>query len=198
LPRSSPDSARPPERWHAAGPLNSDRRYAWCGPSLLALDLDGWCAGRSFSGLFFREARHLSVVRLELFGEAPEAGAMAEGPRTIEASFLYPPVESTGGGGSGSGGSSRRHGVLARGIDLTARWRVRPASVELSVWITNRWQEEIEVPAAWRLAADFADLQQAMSGAEGYGSRAAEVREAAERDTEVRETGLPAAVVLAC
>lgn len=174
-PRDGGPATAPPRispRWHAAGPLNSDRRYAWCGPSLLVLDLDGWSCGDSFSGLFFREARHLSIARLELFGAAPIAGSLAEGPNAIETSFLYPPVDSAGGGGSGSGGSSRRHGVLARGLDLSAGWRVRPASVELSVWITNRWQDELEVPAAWRLGADFADLQQAMSGADGFGARA--------------------------
>jgi glycogen debranching enzyme len=164
---------RSPDRWHAAARLASDHRYAWCGPSLLALDLDGWCGGRSFGGLYFREARHLSVARLELFGDVLVAGSLAEGPRSIEASFLYPPVESAGGGGSGSGGGSRRHGVLTRGLDLAARWRIRPASLEVAVWITNRWQEEVEVPAAWRLGADFADLQQAMRGAEGFGAQAA-------------------------
>jgi hypothetical protein len=137
------------------------------------LDLDGWCGGRSWSGLYFREARHLSLARLELFGEELVAGSLAEGPRAIESSFLYPPVEITGGGGSGSGGSSRRHGVLAHGLDLAARWRVRPASLEASVWITNRWQDEVEVPAAWRLGADFADLQQALGGAKGFGARVA-------------------------
>jgi hypothetical protein len=63
--------------------------------------------------------------------------------------------------------------VLAHGLDLAARWRVRPASLEASVWITNRWQDEVEVPAAWRLGADFADLQQALGGAKGFGARVA-------------------------
>ncbi|HUO86767.1 MAG TPA: glycogen debranching N-terminal domain-containing protein, partial [Thermoanaerobaculia bacterium] len=134
--------------------------------------LDGWCDGHSFSGYFFREARHLSVLALELFGEPPVVGSIAEGPHAIEASFLYPPVTATGGGGSGSGGSSRSHGVLARGLDLVVLWRAHPASLELRVAITNRWQDELEVPAAWRLAADFADLQQAVGGTTGFGAEA--------------------------
>ena len=160
-----------PARWRAGAFLQTALRYAWCGPSLLAVDIDGWCSGRSFSGYFFREARHLSLLRLELFGEEPVLGSIAEGPHAVEASFLYPPVEQTGGGGSGSGGGSRHHGLLSRGIDLAARWRVRPASLVVRVRIANRWQEEVEIAAAWRLAADFADVQQASAG-EGFGARA--------------------------
>ncbi|HVS63575.1 MAG TPA: glycogen debranching N-terminal domain-containing protein [Thermoanaerobaculia bacterium] len=151
--------------------MRTEHRHAWCGPSLLAMDAEAWCGGGTFSGYFFREARHLSVLRLELFDEDPELGSIAEGPQTIEASFLYPPVETRGGGGSGSGGATLRHGLLARGVDLSACWRVRPASLTVRVRIAVRAHDEVEVPVAWRLAADFADLQQAAAGHGGFDAR---------------------------
>lgn len=160
----------PRARWHATSRLQSRLHHAWCGPSVLALDLDGWCGGESFSGFFFREARHLSVARFELHGEEPVLGSLAGSPHALETSFLWPPVESAGGGGSGSGGAGERYGVPFRGIDLAARWRVRPASIELRLTVTARWQDAVEVPVAWRLDADFADLQQAAAGEPGPGS----------------------------
>lgn len=168
--------------WHASAALSTRMRAAWCGSSLLALGVDGWCGGPewgspSFEGWYFREARHLSHARLELFGEPPVLGSIAEGPHRMETSFLYPPVESRGGGGSGSGGSSVRHGVPARGLDLFASWRVRPASLELVVRLTARWQEEVAVETAWELGTDFADIQQAIGDDElaspgGFGADA--------------------------
>src|SRR5690606_14997819 len=90
-----------------------DLRLAWCGPSLLALGNDGTCRGRGPSGYFFREARFLSRFGLEVEGEPPACGSVAsEEPHALEFSYLYPPVETSGGGGSGSGMSGEKQGLL--------------------------------------------------------------------------------------
>lgn len=147
-------------------------RFAWCGPSLLALDAGGWAGTGSFDGWYFREARHLSAARLELFGEPPVLASFAAGPQAIEQSFVYPEAEAVGGGGSGSGGAGERHGVPTRGLDLFLHWRVRPASLEVTVRLTSRWRDDLDVDLSWALAADFADLQQALAGEAGFGGRA--------------------------
>jgi glycogen debranching enzyme len=139
--------------------VSGHSRCAWCGPSLLALGPDGWLDGAPVSGLYFREARHLSALRLELFGEAPVHASLADvAPARLEAAYLYPPVGARRGGGSGSGRQRRRHGVLERGLDLRLVYRVRPASLEVDLDIAARWDEEADVELAWRLGADFADL----------------------------------------
>lgn len=165
----------PPASWHAEAALGMPFRFAWCGPSLFALEAGGWVDGGSFGGWFFREARHLSTARLELFGEPPVLASFAAGPQAIEQSFVYPEAEEGGGGGSGSGGGGGRHGVPTRGLDLFLTWRVRPASIEVSLRLTSRWRDDLEVDLAWALAADFADLQQALAGEAGFGARATAV-----------------------
>ncbi|MBW3575997.1 MAG: pyridoxal-phosphate dependent enzyme [Actinobacteria bacterium] len=66
--------------------------------------------------------------------------------------------------GSGSGGDHERHGILSRGLDLDTRFRVRPASVEVALAVTNRWNEHVEFDLSWELAADFAAMSEAMGG----------------------------------
>ncbi|HEX6201666.1 MAG TPA: glycogen debranching N-terminal domain-containing protein, partial [Thermoanaerobaculia bacterium] len=158
--------------WRAEAALGLPYRSAWCGPSLLVLETGGGVGGGSVAGWYFREARHLSAARLELFGEAPALASFAAGPQAIEQSFVYPEAEEVGGGGSGSGGSGERHGVPTRGLDLFLGWRVRPASIELTLRLTSRWRDDLEVDLAWALGADFADLQQALAGEAGPGAAA--------------------------
>src|SRR5690348_8941621 len=50
----------------------ADTRYAWKGPSLLITTARGECAPHEFlTGFYFREARHLSALRLEVNGSTP-------------------------------------------------------------------------------------------------------------------------------
>lgn len=141
-------------------------RQAWRGPSLLVLDDGGRAGGLDLSGFYFHETRHLSVSRLRVQGEDPVACSAAEtGPDSLEFSFIYPPVKTQGGGGSGSGGDDRRHGILTRGLDLFLRFRVRPASVNVDLSLTSRWDDEVDVRLEWELAADFVGVLQAMGGA---------------------------------
>jgi glycogen debranching enzyme len=145
--------------------LRTATRCAWRGPSLLVLDTDGWAGRHGLTGYYFREARFLRTLRLELFGERPYLCSLSDpDPPRIEAIYLYPPVSSRGGGGTGSGGTSERHGILARGIDLDVTYRVRAASLEVNVLLTSRWNLEAEIELAFVLDADFADLQEALDG----------------------------------
>ncbi|MBW3628118.1 MAG: hypothetical protein KY464_02360 [Gemmatimonadetes bacterium] len=142
-----------------------DIRQAWRGPALLVLDNRG-CAGTTpLTGFFFRETRYLSKLRLLINGEAPVPASAAEvAASELEFSWIYPPVETRGGGGSGSGMDHERFGILSRGLDFDVRFRVRPASVEATLAITSRWNEHVEFDLAWELAADFASMSEAMGG----------------------------------
>lgn len=141
-------------------------RQAWRGPAMLVLDNDARAGSDvELSGFYFRETRYLSALRFRINGEDPICASAAEvGSSEMEFSYTYPPVEVRGGGGSGSGGDHERHGILSRGLDLDLRFRVRPASVEVTLALTSRWNEQIELDLAWSLAADFAAMSEAMTG----------------------------------
>lgn len=139
-------------------------RYAWCGPAVLVTDNRGRAGTESLTGFFFRETRHLSDLRLEVQGEEPFPCSVAvTGPHEIEHSFVYPPVESQGGGGSGSGGQGERRGVPYRGLDLDVRHRVRPSSFEVVARLTSRWRD-VDVRVGWLVGADFAGLSEVQAG----------------------------------
>jgi glycogen debranching enzyme/NAD(P)-dependent dehydrogenase (short-subunit alcohol dehydrogenase family) len=131
----------------------SDIIYAWRGPSLLVVDNQG-CAGKQHrSGFFFREARYLSELRLEIQGESPFSCSLAAvAANELEFNYVYPEKE---GGGSDRGGEHR--GVIYGNLDLRLSYRVSPCGLIATLWITNRWQDRVEVDVAWALAADFAD-----------------------------------------
>ena len=142
--------------------LTALTRCAWRGPSLLVLDSDGWVGQHPLSGFYFREARFLSQLRLQAFGEKIYLCSLSDvAPQLIESSFMYPPVAERGGGGSGSGGTGKRHGILFRSIDFDLRTRVRPASLEIHSGICCRFDEEAELELAWQVGADFADIEEA-------------------------------------
>lgn len=144
--------------------LTTFTRCGWRGPSLLVLDNDGWLAGRPFSGYFFRETRFLSCLELSLFGDRPWLCSLTDvEPALVEGTYIYPPVESRGGGGSGSGGTGSTHDILYRDLDLDLRYHIHPSSLEVHLVVTSRWQDA-ELDLAWRLDADYADLLEAEEG----------------------------------
>jgi glycogen debranching enzyme len=143
--------------------------YAWRGPSLLISDERGECGeSDQLTGYYFREARHLRTLRLEVNGEPPwlcEAGVSA--PDALDLVLLHPERKRFGGGGSGESGDEiekDEHGIPLRALDLRLRYRVRVASLEVSLTLANRSSLEVELEAAWILDADFADLQEAHGG----------------------------------
>ena len=82
--------------------------YAWKGPSLLITDSRGECGPATrLSGYYFREARFLSTLRLEINGDAPwlcEAAAID--PETLALNYVHPELTEPGGGGTAPGSVS--------------------------------------------------------------------------------------------
>lgn len=154
-------------RFPLAG-IRPDHRCAWRGPAALVVDPRGWAGAHPLTGFYFRQARFLRGLRFEIGGEEPYPCSFAEAaPHELEFTFIHPEVERGGGGGSGSGGLARRRGLLYRNLDLRLRYRVRPASLEATLWITSRWQDEAELEVAWLLSADFAGVDEAHFGTGG-------------------------------
>src|SRR5436190_18537036 len=94
--------------------------YAWKGPSLFIANTRGDCGeDQTLSGYFFREARFLRTLRLEIDGEEPWlCEAAAVDPHTLSFAYVYPEIAEYGGGGSGQ--SSDTEPANARGIPQRA------------------------------------------------------------------------------
>src|SRR5438876_8988683 len=80
--------------------------YAWKGPSLFIANTRGECGDdQRLSGYYFREARFLRTLRLEIDGDPPllcEAAAISPDSRSFN--YVYPEIAEYGGGGSGQAG----------------------------------------------------------------------------------------------
>src|ERR687895_2216856 len=106
------------------------QRYAWLGPSLLVTDERGECGERDpLSGYYFREARHLRTLRVEINGVAPWlcAGG-SSGHDRLDLVYVYPELTSFGGGGTDVSDDTTwtdAHGASQRAIDIRLRLRVR-------------------------------------------------------------------------
>ena len=147
----------------------SDFRYAWYGPSLLITSLRGDCDDRTrLTGYYFREARHLSALRLEINGESP--WLCADGVtshRQLDFVFVYPEMTRFGGGGTDVSDDTTwtdAHGVPQRAVDLRLTQRLRYDGVDLLLTLANRSSAVINLRVAWILGADFADVQEVFSG----------------------------------
>jgi glycogen debranching enzyme len=144
-------------------------RYAWRAASLLVTNERGECGGSdALSGYYFREARHLSALRLEINGVAPWLCADGSpGPDQLDFVYAYPELVRFGGGGTDvSDDTTWRddHGVTQRAIDLRLRYRVGPGGLDAELVLTNRSRERVELDVAWGVDADFADIQEAHGG----------------------------------
>src|SRR5829696_4642889 len=143
--------------------------YAWHGQSLLVVNNRGECGDdESLSGFYFREARHLRTLRLELNGERPWlCEAAAVGPQTLAFNYVHPELTQFGGGGSDESQgevTTGGHGVPHRALDVRVRYEVEVASLHISLMITNRSRRDIAVEQSWTLDADFADIEEAHEG----------------------------------
>lgn len=136
--------------------------YAWRGASTLIVDNEGSAGTVQLTGFYFRQARFLRGLRLEVNGETPYPCSLAEvSPHELEFGYIHPEVEKGGGGGSGSGGLGRKGDLLYRDLDLRLRYRIHPASLEATLYIANRWQDRVDLDLAWVLAADYATMDEA-------------------------------------
>jgi glycogen debranching enzyme len=145
------------------------QRYAWHGPSLLVTDERGECGERDhLSGYYFREARHLRTLRLEINGTAPwlcAGGATSQDE--LDFVYVYPELTRFGGGGTDvSDDTTWRdpHGVSQRAIDVRLQLRMRLAGMDGAVTLTNRSREPVKLSISWVMDADFADVQEAHGG----------------------------------
>src|SRR5688572_93983 len=144
-------------------------QYAWRGPSLLIVNLRGDCDGATpLAGFYYREARFLSTLRLEIDGHPPwlcESAAPA--PDQLTFAYTHPEVAEFGGGGTGQSGDDvpkDERGLPQRSINLRLSYRIRVASLEIVLAITNCALEELDFELALLCGADFADIQEASGG----------------------------------
>jgi glycogen debranching enzyme len=147
--------------------------YAWKGPSLLITDGRGDCGDHEpLSGYYFREARFLRTLRLEIDGVSPwlcEAASVA--PDTMAFTYVHPELTTFGGGGTGQAGDETTydaHGIPHRALDLRVRLTARVADVLVALTIANRSRQLVECEVAWVLGADFADILEAHEGARAW------------------------------
>jgi glycogen debranching enzyme len=150
--------------------VRKGRRTCWFGPTLLVVDGRGECGDDDpETGLFFREARHLSRLSLAMSGGPlwPCAAGVTDA-RTAAHVYVYPELEEFGGGGTGAAGDVETRnaaGIVYRSIDVRVVHRVELDGVTLEVHVGNRAMEPVTLRAQLRLAADFADLQEVLGGA---------------------------------
>jgi glycogen debranching enzyme len=147
--------------------------YAWKGPSLLITDGRGDCGDHEpLSGYYFREARFLRTLRLEVDGVSPwlcEAASVA--PDTLAFTYVHPELTTFGGGGTGQAGDETTydaHGIPHRALDLRVRLTARVADVLVALTIANRSRQLVECEVAWALSADFADILEVHEGTRAW------------------------------
>jgi glycogen debranching enzyme len=149
--------------------VRPDILYAWKGPALFIVNTRGECGGdQALSGFYYREARFLRTLRLEVNGHRPwlcEAAAVA--PDRLEFTYVHPDVATPGGGGTGHS-DDREHedadGLPERALDVRVTCDVRLDALNIQLTITNRAMRPLTFAVSWALDADFADIQEALSG----------------------------------
>lgn len=142
---------------------------AWSGPSLLAVTPQGRCGDEEpLTGYYFREARFLRTLRIEVDGETPwlcEAASVS--PSALAFIYSYPEITDFGGGGSGSSGDEipvNGRGIPQRALAIDVSYTVGCDGLTVSVRATNHAKSTVECELAFVLDTDFADIQEALSG----------------------------------
>ena len=143
--------------------------YAWRGPSLLIVTDDGRSGAEDpLSGFYHREARFLSELRLTVNGTVPwlcECAAVQ--PDLLAFNFVYPELSAPGGGGTGQSDDEEHldaQGTPERALDIRLLYRVRVASLDVGIVVTNRSRREVRAELGCAFAADFADILESQSG----------------------------------
>lgn len=149
--------------------VRSDILYAWKGPSLLIVSMRGECsAEHPLSGFYFREARFLRTLRLEINGERPWlCEAASVDPEHLALNFVHPEIKQPGGGGTGQSRDEETvdaHGIPERSLDLRLSYHVGVAALDVVLIVTNSARGAVTFELAWDLGTDYADIQEAQSG----------------------------------
>jgi len=143
--------------------------YAWKGPCLLIVNPRGECGDdQPLSGFYFREARFLRTLRLEINGERPWLCETASvDPTSLALTFVHPEITEPGGGGTGQAGDEEgtdAHGLPERSLDVRLVYRVGITDLSIALVVVNRARRPLTCELALDLGADFADIQEAQSG----------------------------------
>jgi glycogen debranching enzyme len=149
--------------------IRADERCAWHGQSLLITDVNGTCGENlSLSGYYFREARFLRTLRLELNGHRPWLCEASTNVSELGFAYVYPEIAEYGGGGTGQSQDVTPvddRGIPQRAIDIRVRYIVGIASLEVEAVLTNRaTRRDVAFDLSWIVDADFADIQEALGG----------------------------------
>jgi glycogen debranching enzyme len=149
--------------------VRPDILYAWKGPSLLIVSTRGECAGdQPLAGYYFREARFLRTLRLDINGESPwlcEAAAID--PESLTFNFVHPEIKEPGGGGTGQSGDevgTDDNGIPERAFNIRVTFRVGIAGLTVTAAIANSTLRPLHCKLAWTVGVDFADILEAQSG----------------------------------
>jgi glycogen debranching enzyme len=142
--------------------------YAWRGPSLLITSIRGECdADQQLSGFYFREARYLRTLVLEINGVRPWlCEAATQDPTSLVLTFVHPEITEPGGGGTGQAGDEEgvdADGIPERSLDVRLSYVVHVARLDITLAIANRARRPVACELALRLGADFADIQEAQA-----------------------------------
>src|SRR5215216_3693698 len=148
--------------------IRADSLYAWKGSSVLITTARGDCdATLPLAGYYYREARFVRTLRIEVNGQAPwlcESAVVA--PDTLTLTYVHPEITEPGGGGTGQAGDEEgtdAHGLPERALDLQLSYRVGAARLEATLLITNRARRSLTFDVACAIDTDFADIQEAQS-----------------------------------
>src|SRR6185437_9960282 len=167
---SQPKSVSRLNGWAMASvQVRSEQRFAWHGQSLLIMNARGECSDAdSLTGYYYREARFLRQLRLVVDRTAPWLCETAtESPVALVFSYVLPEMTTFGGGGSGVSGEvaiTPPGAIPCRALDIRARYVVDIASLTARVTVINHGLTTVTFDAGWELAADFADIQEALGG----------------------------------
>lgn len=148
--------------------VRDDIFCAWRGPALLVTDRRGDCGAHQLAGFYYREARYLRTIRLEINGREPwlcEAAAVA--PDRLEFTYVYPEITTPGGGGTGQSGDEEGvsiDGLPERSLNILLSYRVEPGRLRIAVRIVNRSRRALAFDVGCALDADFADILESQSG----------------------------------
>ena len=149
--------------------VRPDLLYAWKGSSLLIVNTRGECGrDQDLSGYYYREARFLRTLRLEVNGVTPwRCEAAMVRPDVLAFTYVHPELTEFGGGGSGQSGDETSFddkGIPHRALAIRAVHTVGLDGLRVAVTLANHSGAHVSCDLTVQLDADFADIQEAHGG----------------------------------